>query len=98
MTAAASTHAERGGPVVLGDAADLPLPDQVADCVLAFMSLQDVDSMETAVAEAARVLVGGGAMVMAITHPANTAGHFSEGPDDDDRGLLVRAKGARRHL
>jgi SAM-dependent methyltransferase len=49
------------------------------------MSLQDVDAMEAALAEAARVLVPGGRLVMAITHQANTAGHF--GPPADDGAM-----------
>jgi ubiquinone/menaquinone biosynthesis C-methylase UbiE len=69
MTSAAKAHPGRGGTVVLGDAAALPLPDAAADCVVAFMSLQDVDDMETAVGELARVLDGGGRLVLAITDP-----------------------------
>ena len=89
MTMAAAAHPEAGGPVVLGDAAALPLAGAVADCVVAFMSLQDVDSMEIALAEAARVLVGGGRLVMAITHQANTAGHFGAGPVEGARPFVI---------
>jgi SAM-dependent methyltransferase len=83
MAVAAGTHSEAGGPVVVADAAQLPLADAVADCAVAFMSFQDVDAMETAVAEVARVLCPGSPLVMAITHPLNTAGRFVEGSGDE---------------
>jgi ubiquinone/menaquinone biosynthesis C-methylase UbiE len=40
----------------LADAADLPLDDASFNLVVAFMSLQDVNDMEGAIGEAARVL------------------------------------------
>jgi SAM-dependent methyltransferase len=89
MARAAATHAEAGGPVLLGDAGALPFPDAVADCVVAFMSLQDVDAMEAAVLECARVLRAGNRLVLAITHPLNTAGGFGAGPDDAARPFVV---------
>ena len=42
--------------VLLGDAAALPLQDGIADCAIAFMSLQDIDQMEAVVREVAAVL------------------------------------------
>ena len=69
-------------PVCLGDAAALPLADGCADLVVHFMSLQDIDDLPGAVAEAARVLVNGGRLCIAIVHPLNSAGRFvSEEPD-----------------
>ena len=44
----------------MGDAAQLPLATGSADCVIAFMSLHDVDDMEAAVDEIARILEPGG--------------------------------------
>jgi SAM-dependent methyltransferase len=82
MASAAVTHPDAGAPCVIADAAALPLLEAVADCAVAFMSLQDVDSMEAAVAEMARVLIPGGRLVMAITHPVNTAGRFLPGDED----------------
>jgi len=76
MASAARTHEDSGGPVLVGDAAALPVPDAVADCVVAFMSLQDVDAMELAIVEAGRVLRRGGHLLIAITHQVNTAGRF----------------------
>jgi SAM-dependent methyltransferase len=85
MAHAAVAHPDAQSPCGIADAAVLPLPPGVADCVVAFMSLQDVDSMEAAIAEMARVLVPGGRLVMAITHPVNTAGRFLPGDDDTFR-------------
>ena len=81
MARAAARHPGCGGPVVVADAASLPMPSCVADCVVAFMSLQDVDAMEEAVGEAARLLTVGGHLVIAITHPLNTAGKFASSTD-----------------
>jgi ubiquinone/menaquinone biosynthesis C-methylase UbiE len=67
MAKAAAAHSDCGGSIVVGDAEVLPLPDGMADCAIAFMSLQDVDEMELAVAEAARVLSAGPRFVVAIT-------------------------------
>jgi ubiquinone/menaquinone biosynthesis C-methylase UbiE len=52
---AAATHPE-GHPVAIADAVRLPLPDDVADVAIAFMSLHDFDDVCAAVAEVARVL------------------------------------------
>jgi ubiquinone/menaquinone biosynthesis C-methylase UbiE len=89
MAKAAATHSGSGGSVVVGDAGVLPLPNGIADCAVAFMSLQDVDEMELAVAEAARVLTAGSRFVVAITHPLNTAGRFIPGPDEESRPFVV---------
>jgi SAM-dependent methyltransferase len=89
MVTAAATHADAGGAILVGDASALPLPDGIADCAVAFMCLQDVDAMEAAVREAARVLVPGGHFVLAITHPVNTAGRFSSGPVDESPPFVI---------
>ncbi len=78
----AARSADPSIDVVRADAAALPLPDACADLVIAFMSLQDVDAMPSAVGEAARVLRPGGRFCMAIVHPLNSAGRFeSLAPD-----------------
>jgi SAM-dependent methyltransferase len=97
MLAAAASHPV-GLPVTVGDAAWLPLAGAAADCVIAFMCLQDVDDMEQAVAEAARVLRPGGRLVMAITHPANTAGHFAPGPEDATRPFVILGSWFERRM
>lgn len=88
MAAAAAGHPAAGGPVVVGDLASLPLAEGVADCCVAFMSLQDVDQMEQAVGELRRVLNAGGRLVVAITHPVNTAGRFAPASGDEPEGSL----------
>ena len=71
-----------GFEVHLADAAALPFEDGAFDLVVAFMSLQDVDDMEGAVREGARVLEPGGCLCLAVVHPLNSAGSF-EGGDGD---------------
>ena len=66
----------------LADATALPLDDGCADLAIAFMSLQDIDDMPAAVAEAARTLEPGGRFCMAIVHPVNSAGSFEEAVAD----------------
>ena len=71
-------------PVALADAARLPFVAAAFDLVVAFMSLQDIDDMRGAVAEAARVLEPGGRLCFAIVHPLNATGQFvSREPDAD---------------
>lgn len=90
MVEAAAAHPKCQAGLAVADAARLPLVDGAADCAVAFMCLQDVDAMEAAVAEAARVLVPGGLLVVAITHPANTAGRFAPGPEEGDRPFVIQ--------
>ena len=70
----------------LADAAALPFPDGAFDCVVAFMSLQDVDDLEGALRESARVLEPGGRLCVAIVHPINSAGAFES---DDPASRFV---------
>ena len=68
--------------VHVADAAGLPLPDGAADLAVAFMSLQDMDDLDGAVREAARVLAPCGRFLAAVVHPLNSAGAFlGEEPD-----------------
>jgi SAM-dependent methyltransferase len=59
------------------DAASLPFADASFDCVVAFMSLHDMDDLDGAVREAARVLEPGGRLCGAVVHPINSAGGFA---------------------
>lgn len=61
----------------VADAAALPFADATFDLVIAFMSLQDMENMPTAVAECARVLEPGGRFCLAVVHPLNSAGRFA---------------------
>lgn len=71
----------------LADAADLPFEDASFDLVIAFMSLQDVNDMEGAIREAARVLEPGGSCCLAVVHPFNSAGRFAG--DDASSAFVV---------
>ena len=61
----------------IADAAELPFADASFGLVVAFMSFQDVDDLSGATREAARVLVPGGRLCLAIVHPLNSAGSFA---------------------
>ena len=73
---AAAREAAPALEFVEADAARLPFADRTFDLVVAFMSLQDVDEMERAVEEAARVLTRDGVLCTAVVHPLNSAGKF----------------------
>jgi SAM-dependent methyltransferase len=79
---AAAREADPSIDTCLADAARLPFADGSFDCVIAFMSLQDVDDMAAAIEESARVLEPGGRLCLAIVHPLNSAGAF-EGDEPD---------------
>jgi ubiquinone/menaquinone biosynthesis C-methylase UbiE len=75
-------EADPDGDYRVADAAALPLEDGAFQLVVAFMSLQDIDDPERAIAEASRVLQPAGALCLAVTHPTSTAGRFeSTGPE-----------------
>jgi SAM-dependent methyltransferase len=74
----------------LADASALPFADGAFDCVVAFMSLQDVEDLEGAVREASRVLEPGGRFCVAIVHPLNSAGQF----DGNDAGSPFTISGS----
>jgi SAM-dependent methyltransferase len=79
---AAARRLDPSMDVRLADAAALPLEDASADLAVAFMSLQDIDDMPAAIAEAARVLRPGGKLCVAIVHPLNSAGRFAQSTPD----------------
>ncbi len=89
MCHATAHHPEAAGRVVVGDAAHLPLATGSADCVVAHMSLQDVDDMEGAVTEIARVLEPGGHLVLATVHPVTSAGRFVGEHGDPTRPFVI---------
>jgi SAM-dependent methyltransferase len=64
-------------PALVADAAALPVTDACCDLVIAYMSLQDVDNMPSAVREIGRALEPGGHLCIAIVHPLNSAGRFA---------------------
>ncbi len=71
--AAAAAAASPGVPVLIGDAAALPIADASAELVLACMSLLDVDDFTGAVSEIGRVLRPDGALCLAVVHPFASA-------------------------
>lgn len=79
---AAAREADPGFDVQLADAAALPFADGEFDLVVAFMTLQDVDDLEGALRECARVLEPEGRLCLAIVHPLNSAGAFARDGDD----------------
>jgi SAM-dependent methyltransferase len=89
MSRAAATHPADPVPAVVADAARLPLATGAADCVVAFMSLHDIDHMPAAVREIGRILAAGGCLVMAIVHPINSAGRFTGDKADADRPFII---------
>jgi SAM-dependent methyltransferase len=80
--------ADPSGDYRLADAASLPVVDSTVPLVTAFMSLQDIDDMPSAVREAARVLAPGGRLCLAIVHPINSAGAFEA--REPDAAFLIR--------
>jgi SAM-dependent methyltransferase len=89
MSRAAAAHPTDPVPAVVADATTLPLPAGAADCAVAFMSLHDIDDMEAAIAESARILARGGHLVFAIVHPINSAGQFVGVKGDPDRPFVI---------
>jgi SAM-dependent methyltransferase len=64
-------------PVIVADASSLPIGSETVANVVAFMSLQDIDHIDTAALEVARVLRRGGHLYIALVHPINSAGNFT---------------------
>ena len=85
---AAAREADPDTEVLVADAAKLPFDDGAFDCVIAFMSLQDVDDHVGAIGEVARVLEAGGRLCMAIVHPLNSAGEFA-GTESDSPFIVT---------
>jgi SAM-dependent methyltransferase len=69
--------ADLSGRYVLADAARVPFGDGSFDLVVAYNSLMDIEDMEAAVREAARVLEVGGRLSVCVTHPISDAGAFA---------------------
>jgi ubiquinone/menaquinone biosynthesis C-methylase UbiE len=62
----------------VASASSLPFEDAAFDQVVSFMCLHDVDDLDAAVREIARVLEPGGAACLAVVHPINSAGRFEK--------------------
>ncbi|HYW23181.1 MAG TPA: class I SAM-dependent methyltransferase [Terriglobales bacterium] len=93
--------AEAGGGllgVLRADGAHLPFGDAVADLVVAFMSVQDMDDMQGAVREFGRVLRPGGRLCLAVEHPINSAGAFRGREPDAEFAIAGDYFQARRSM
>jgi SAM-dependent methyltransferase len=80
LARAAARH-RVGLPVAVADIAGLPIASAAADVVVCFMVLMDIEDLEGAVAELARVLAPGGALCVGILHPIMTSGLFIPGDE-----------------
>lgn len=102
----AARAAEGYDEVVCGDAAALPWPSDTCDLAVAFMSLMDMSDHAAAVREIARVLLPGGRLCIALTHPLNGTAEFLDDYFNervfDERvevsGLSMRFVGRERPL
>ena len=74
LARAARSHGSTPLVVSRADAAHLPLRDTCTDCVVACMSLHDVDDLPSTVHEIWRVLRTGGHLCVALVHPFSSAG------------------------
>jgi SAM-dependent methyltransferase len=92
---AAAREADPGGDYVVADATSLPFPDESFDIAVAYNSLMDIDDIEAAIREAARVLRAGCRFCICVTHPINDAGRF-EHDDVGARFLIDVYRGRRR--
>ena len=79
VLATAAHGADPAIPVARADGVAVPIRDGVAALVVCFMVLQDVDDLDTVVAEIARVLTPGGAACVAIVHPMVSSGILDPG-------------------
>jgi SAM-dependent methyltransferase len=93
----AATH-EQPLPTAVADAGALPTPTGAADLVIAFMSLQDVDDLRSAVHEIGRALRIGGRLCLAILHPLSTVGEFVDDSDDADFMVAHTYRESRRFV
>lgn len=68
--------ADNDSSYVVGDATMLPFRNESFDTVVAYNSLMDLNDMPHGIAEARRVLKGGGRFCVCIVHPLRDAGQF----------------------
>jgi SAM-dependent methyltransferase len=75
-------QADPDGDYRVADAAALPLADASMSLVTAFMSLHDVDDLDAAVREIARVMSPHATLAVAVVHPINSSGAFESSRHD----------------
>ena len=86
------------GIYLCSDAAALPFADASFGTVVLYNVLMDVDDMEGAVHEAARVLKAGGVMCACVTHPIADAGTFDANDADASFRISGTYLGPRREF
>ncbi|MEO6470078.1 MAG: class I SAM-dependent methyltransferase [Acidimicrobiia bacterium] len=89
----AAREADPEFPVVHGRGDSVPLRAGVADLVVCFMVLQDVDDLSAVCSEIARLLADDGVACLAIVHPIASSGF----PDPDGEWLIAAAPRLARH-
>jgi SAM-dependent methyltransferase len=82
-----AVHHPHATSVAVGDSTRLPIGSGVADLVVCFMVLMDVEDLDGSLTELARVLAPGGTICAAILHPIFTSGLFV--PDDPYRTFFM---------
>jgi SAM-dependent methyltransferase len=87
VLATLAAHGEPEVPVSVGDGARLPIRSGVADLVVCYMVLQDVDDLEGVLCEIARILRPEGALCAAVVHPMVSSGFFA--PDDPNHTFFL---------
>ena len=80
LARAAASH-RVGFPVAVADIAELPIAAAAADIVVCFMVLMDIEDLDGAVSELARVLAPDGSLCIGILHPIMTSGLFVPGDE-----------------
>lgn len=94
LIAEARRNHARNGRFILGDATALPdhslLADASFDAVSFLLSIQDINPLGAAMAEAARLLRPGGRLAMVMLHPCFRVPRQSGWGWDEGRGLKFR--------
>lgn len=70
-----------GGDYIDARAEALPFPDGAFDLVVSYLTLIDIDDVEAALGEMARVLRTGGSLLIANLNSFSTAGGWEKHPD-----------------
>ncbi|MDT1063890.1 class I SAM-dependent methyltransferase [Paracoccus sp. CPCC 101403] len=76
------------GEYIEARAEALPLAPESFDLVVSYLTLIDIDDIDTAIAEMARVLRPGGTLLVANLNSFSTAGKW-QGEGDSSRGFLI---------
>jgi SAM-dependent methyltransferase len=75
---------------IVADSTALPFQDGAFDLVTAYMSLMNMDDIDGAVREAARVLEPGGRLCASVLHPISAAGEWLDKEDVESPFVVAR--------